>query len=58
MGDHDGKEPLMKMSLDFEHAWLDIYYTFEDNAFDSSQVHYANNGSIYIGGTEFVEVPF
>lgn len=47
-----------KMSLDFEHAWLDIYYTFEDNAFDSSQVHYANNGSIYIGGTEFVEVPF
>ena len=48
----------MKMSLDFEHAWLDIYYTFEDNAFDSSKVFYSNDGSIYIGETEFVEVPF
>ena len=48
----------MKMSLDFEHAWLDIYYTFEDNAFDQSKVFHASDGSLWIGNTEFVEVPF
>lgn len=48
----------MKMSSNFEHAWLDIYLTFEDNAFDQSKVFHANDGSLYIGKTQFVEVPF
>lgn len=48
----------MKMSLDFEHAWLDIYSVFEENAFDHSKVFHANDGSLYIGKTQFVEVPF
>lgn len=48
----------MKMSLDFEHAWLDIYHTFEDNAFDQSKVFHASDGSLWIGKSQFVEVPF
>jgi hypothetical protein len=54
----EGRVPRMKMSSDFEHAWLDIYLTFEDNAFDQSKVFHANDGSLYIGKTQFVEVPF
>ena len=48
----------MNSRYDFEMAWASIYWTFEDNAFDSSEVFYANDGSIYVGGTQFVEVPF
>jgi hypothetical protein len=48
----------MKMSLDFEKAWLDIYWMLEDNAFDHSKVFHSNDGSIWIGKTQFVEVPF
>jgi hypothetical protein len=47
-----------KMSLDFEHAWLDIYFMLEDNAFDSSRVFHSNDGSVWIGKSQFVEVPF
>ena len=47
-----------RMSLDFEHAWLDIYWMMEDNAFDHRWAYHANDGSIYIGTTQFVEVPF
>ena len=49
---------MKRMSLDFEHAWLDIYHMLEDNAFDHRWAYHANDGSIYIGGTQFVEVPF
>ena len=33
----------MKKSLDFEKAWLDIYWMLEDNAFDSSRIMYLDN---------------
>jgi hypothetical protein len=46
------------MSLDFEHAWLDIYFMLEDNAFDQSKVFHSNDGSVWIGKSQFVEVPF
>ncbi len=46
------------MSLEFEHAWLDIYLMLEDNAFDNSKVFYSKDGSIWIGPSQFVEVPF
>ena len=49
---------MKKMSLDFEKAWLDIYWMLEDNAFDHSKVFHANDGSLWIGNTQFVEVPF
>jgi hypothetical protein len=63
MSDPYGSIPItkgnkMKMSKDFEHAWLDIYLTFEDNAFDQSKAFHANDGSLWIGKTQFVEVPF
>ena len=49
---------MKKMSLDFEHAWLDIYSMLEDNAFDSSKVFHSNDGSVWIGKSQFAEVPF
>jgi len=46
------------VSLDFEHAWLDVYWMLEDEAFDSSRVFYTNGGSVIVDGIEYVEVPF
>ncbi len=46
-----------KTSLDFEKAWLDIYFMLEDNAFDMSRVFYLRD-SIIVDGKEWVEVPF
>lgn len=46
------------MSLEFEHAWLDIYLMLEDNAFDSSKVFHSSDGTVWIGQTQFAEVPF
>lgn len=48
----------MNNRYDFEMHWASIYWTFEDNAFDSSRVYHANDGSIWINNTQFVEVPF
>ena len=48
----------MKMSLDFEKAWLDIYWMLEDNAFDSSRIMYLNDGSAIASGSRWEEVPF
>ena len=48
----------MANRYDFEMAWASIYWTFEDNAFDSSKVYHAPDGSIIIGQSTFVEVPF
>ena len=56
---HSSKRKKMKKpSLEFEHAWLDIYFMLEDNAFDSSRVFHSNDGSVWIGKSQFVEVPF
>ena len=49
---------MKKPSLDFEHAWLDIYFMLEDNAFDHSRVYHANDGTVWVGQTQFAEVPF
>lgn len=46
------------MSLDFEHAWLDVYFMLEDNAFDQSKVFHSGDGSVWIGNSQFAEVPF
>ena len=48
----------MKMSLNFEKAWLDIYYMLEDNAFDQSKVFHANDGTLWIGTQQFAPIPF
>lgn len=48
----------MTNNYDFEMAWHSIYLTFEDNAFDSSKVYHAKDGSIWLGQSQFVEVPF
>lgn len=47
----------MKMSIDFEKAWLDVYYMLEDNAFDYSRVMYLD-GDIIVDGVRWTEVPF
>jgi hypothetical protein len=46
------------MSLDFEKAWLDVYYMLEDNAFDSSRIMYLDNGMAIASGSTWMEVPF
>ena len=48
----------MKMSLDFEKAWLDIYFMLEDNAMDSSRIMYLDNGMAIADGVSWMEVPF
>ena len=48
----------MKMSLDFEKAWLDIYWMLEDNAFDSSRIMYLDHGMAVADGALWMEVPF
>jgi len=47
----------MKMSIDFEKAWLDIYYMLEDSAFDYSRVMYLDQ-DIIVDGVRWTEVPF
>ena len=48
----------MKMSLEFEKAWLDIYWMLEDNAFDSSRIMYLDHGMAIADGVSWMEVPF
>lgn len=48
----------MKMSLEFEKAWLDIYFTLEDNAMDSSRIMYLDSGDAIASGALWTEVPF
>ena len=48
----------MKMSLEFEKAWLDNYFMLEDNAFDSSRIMYLDNGMAVASGSLWMEVPF
>ena len=44
--------------LDFEKAWLDIYFMMEDEAFDHTQIMYLDNGTAIAGGARWTEVPF
>ena len=48
----------MNMGVEFEKAWLDIYYALEDNAMDSSRIMYLDNGDAIASGTLWTEVPF
>ena len=48
----------MKFSVEFEKAWLDVYYTLEDNAFDSTRCMYMDDGSLWADGVKYEEVPF
>lgn len=48
----------MKMSLDFEKAWLDVYFMLEDNAMDSSRIMLLDNGMAIANGVTYWEVPF
>lgn len=48
----------MKMSLEFEKAWLDVYHMLEDNAMDSSRIMYLDNGMAVASGVRWMEVPF
>jgi hypothetical protein len=44
-------------SVDFEKAWLDVYFMLEDQAFDYSRVMYLDQ-DIIVDGVRWVEVPF
>ena len=44
------------MSVDFEKAWLDIYFMLEDNAMDSSRIMYLDDGTAIAGGARWEEV--
>ena len=46
----------MKMSLEFEKAWLDIYYMLEDNAMDSSRIMYLDDGTAMASGVRWEEI--
>jgi hypothetical protein len=48
----------MKMSIDFEKAWLDVYYMLEDNAFDYARCMYLDDGTLIVDGVRYEEVPF
>ena len=48
----------MKMSAEFEKAWIDVYFMLEDEAFDSSRIMYLDNGDAIASGTLWTEVPF
>jgi hypothetical protein len=48
---------LVMRSLDFEKAWLDVYFMLEDQAFDYSRVMYLDQ-DIIVDGVRWAEVPF
>lgn len=43
--------------VEFEHAWLDVYHTLQDNAFDYSRVMYVGQ-DIIVDKIRWTEVPF
>ena len=47
----------MASSVDFEKAWLDIYFMMGDQAFDYSRVMYLDE-DIIVDGMRWAEVPF
>ena len=48
----------MKMSLEFEKAWLDNYFMLEDQATDHSRIMYLDDGMAIASGVLWMEVPF
>lgn len=48
----------MNMGVEFEKAWLDIYYALEDNAMDSSRIMYLDDETAMASGRRWAEVPF
>jgi hypothetical protein len=44
--------------VEFEKAWLDVYYTLEDNAFDHSRIMLLDDGMAIANGVKYWEVPF
>ena len=48
----------MKMSLEFEKAWLDNYFMLEDQAMDHSRIMYLDDGMAIADGVKWMEVPF
>jgi acetoacetate decarboxylase len=44
--------------LDFEKAWMDIYFMMQDEAFDHTHIMYLDNGTAIAGGARWEEVPF
>lgn len=49
---------MISKSVEFEKAWLDVYYMLEDQAFDSSRIMYLDNGCAIADGVKYWEVPF
>jgi hypothetical protein len=52
-----GGGPVASKSLEFEKAWLDVYFMLEDQAFDYSRVMYLDE-DIIVDGVRWAEVPF
>jgi hypothetical protein len=44
--------------LDFEKAWLDVYFMLEDEAFDNRRVMYVGTDCAIVDGVKMWEVPF
>jgi hypothetical protein len=44
--------------VEFEKAWLDVYYMMEDNAFDHSRIMLLDDGMAIANGVKYWEVPF
>jgi hypothetical protein len=44
--------------IDFEKAWLDVYFTLEDEAFDNRRVMYVGTDCAIVDGVKMWEVPF
>ena len=49
---------MKNFGVDFEKAWLDIYFMLEDNALDSSRIMYLDDATAMAGGVRWAEVPF
>lgn len=48
----------MESKIDFEKAWLDVYYMLEDNALDHARCMYLDDGDIIVDGVRWSEVVF
>jgi hypothetical protein len=53
----DGGLRMKNFGVEFEKAWLDVYYTLEDEAFDYSRVMYVGQ-DIIVDQIRWSEVPF
>jgi hypothetical protein len=44
--------------VEFEKAWIDVYFTLEDEAFDNRRIMYVGRDTAIVDGVEMMEVPF